>query len=97
DITCTYICSKYLPFSALLHLYRVESAIAADIEDAGAGEILRNRIADWLPLDVRKVTKKMIGRGVNSMNVEIVEPLTEFRDSLGKALSVDFIAERTEG
>src|SRR5438876_11989543 len=96
-MTIIYVDAKHLPCSALLHLNRVESAIAADIEDAGAGEILRNRLADWLPLDVRKVTKKLIGRGVNSMKVEIVEPLTEFRDSLVMALSVDFIAERSVG
>src|SRR5579864_404068 len=59
----------------------MEPAIAADIEHAGAGQIRGQRWSNVLPLDVGKVAQKMMRRGPNPIQIDVVEPVTFFSDT----------------
>ena len=59
----------------------METAIAADIEHAGAGQIRGQRRSNVLPLHVGKIAQEVMGRRPNAIEVDVVEPITFFRDT----------------
>jgi hypothetical protein len=63
--------------AAALHLQRVEAAVAADVEHAAAGEILGHGGLEAAPLDRRIIAEKMLGRGFDPAQVDVVEPRPE--------------------
>src|SRR5690348_3981176 len=60
--------------AAALQLHRVETGVAADVEDRVAGEIARNGVGEAAPFDGRIIAEKMLRRGANTVEVEIVKP-----------------------
>jgi hypothetical protein len=62
---------------ALLHLDRVEAAVAADVEHGFARQVLRDRARELLPFDRRIITEKMVGSGPNAVQLHVVEPGTQ--------------------
>jgi spore maturation protein CgeB len=66
--------------AAALHLERVEPAVAADVEDRLTGEIPGYGVFEELPEIGRKITQRVIWRGVNLgalAQPQIVEPRAE--------------------
>ena len=61
---------------------RIEAAVAANVEHLGAGQILRNGRRDVLPLHVGKVAQKMVRRGCDAEEVDVVKPLAQLPDLL---------------
>src|SRR5690348_17140646 len=74
EITLVAIDAQHPRGTASLHLDGIEAAVAANVEDALAGEILRDLVAEALPHDGGKIAEKMIGRGGDAGKAEIVEP-----------------------
>src|ERR1044071_9195493 len=77
EIALVVIDREHARRAAPLHFQRIEPGVAADIENALAGEVSRDRIREMPPLHRRVVTEKMVGGGFHSVQVQIVEPLAE--------------------
>src|SRR6185437_8209280 len=71
--------------AALLHFDGVEAAIAADVEHGRTGKVRWNGRRDEAPLDVWKITEKMIRCRRNAVQVKVVKPLAQLR-YLGRQL-----------
>src|SRR5216683_1614078 len=77
--------------AAALHLERVEAAIAADVEDALAGQIIRKRVFEELPEVGGKVPQWVVRRSLDLAVLaqpQIVKPRTELRDLCFQRLHV---------
>src|SRR5437868_7626364 len=57
-----------------LHLHRIESRIASDIQNRFPLETLRYRVSELPPLHVRVVTEKVIGRGRHAVEIQVMKP-----------------------
>jgi len=69
------------PFcAAALHLQRVETGVAADIEDAPAAQILRKRVSEAREFRTRIVLQKMMGRSLDAAEIQVVKPFPEILD-----------------
>jgi hypothetical protein len=53
---------------------RIESAVAADVEDAAAAQVLRQGMGEAPPLDRRIVAEEVLGCRLHAVEVDIVEP-----------------------
>lgn len=69
-----------------LHLDGIETGVAAHVENAGAGEIIGDRGGKFRPLERGIVAQKMIGRGPDTAEVEIMEPGSEFLNPLANLI-----------
>ena len=73
--------SQHPAGSASLHLDGIEAAVAANVENRGPAQIEGNGVGNLPPFDAGKIAQKMVGRRGHAVQVEVVEPLTELRDS----------------
>src|SRR4051812_19688657 len=69
--------ADHLRRSTTFHLDRVEPAVAADVENGATAKIGRDRMRKVTPFDRRVVSEKMIGRGLHTLKVDVVEPVTK--------------------
>src|SRR3982751_4682765 len=67
--------------AAALHLQRVESGVAADVEHGLAGEISRNCVREAAPLHSRIIAEEMVGGGAHATEVEILKPVAQLMDA----------------
>src|SRR5258706_7309373 len=63
EVGVVAIDAEHAPGAAPLEFHRIEAGIAADIEHALVGEILRNGVREAAPLDRWVVAQEMIRRG----------------------------------
>ena len=63
--------------AAPLHLDRVESGIAADVEDGPAAQICGQRIGETAPLHRWVITEEVLRGGLDAAQIEIVKPFAE--------------------
>src|ERR1019366_7412634 len=70
--------------SSLLHLQGVEAAVAADVQHRGAAQIQRNRRRDMPPLHDGKIAEEVMGRRLDAVQIDVVEPLSQLRDLPGQ-------------
>src|SRR5262249_2183217 len=66
--------TKHPRGTASLHLHRIESGVAANVEHRLAGQIDWDRIREWPPFDGREVAQEMRGRGAYAFEIDIVKP-----------------------
>ena len=84
QIAIIHIDSEDVVSTPAFHLDRIEPAIAADIENRFACKRSGNLLANFLPLDVWKISQEMIWGGVHAVNVQVMEPLSHSLNSMGK-------------
>src|SRR5690606_15632719 len=65
-----------------LHLDRVETGIAANVENRLSGEVGGYRILEFSPFHMRIVAQKMVRRSGDAVELDIVEPGPELLDPL---------------
>src|SRR5690606_35224568 len=65
-----------------LHLDRVETGIAANVENRLSGEVGGYRILEFSPFHMRIVAEKMVRRSGDAIELDIVEPGPELLDPL---------------
>src|SRR5471032_150011 len=81
EITIVHVNAQNAAGASLLEFNGMEAAVASDVEDGGARQIRGQRGSDVLPLYIRKIAQEMMRRGENAIQVDIVEPITHFRDA----------------
>src|SRR5436309_10979162 len=67
EVTLVVIDREHPRRSAALHFQRIKPGIAADIEDALAGKIGRDRIGEMPPFHRRVIAEKMVGGSFHSV------------------------------
>src|SRR5258708_308907 len=72
-----------------LHLDRVKTGIAADIEDCLAAQIGGNGMRKVLPFDPGIISQKMIGSGADAPEIKIVKPIAKFPDPVANSVRVE--------
>ena len=72
--------------AAPLHFERVETAVAADIEHAAAGQIGWDGMREAAPFDGWIVAEEMVGRGLHAAEIDVVEPRPQRRDVAAQLL-----------
>src|SRR5262249_11315040 len=60
-----------------LHRKRVESRIAADVQNRKTGEIGRDSLTETAPFDAGIISEKVSRRGRHAHEVEVVKPWTQ--------------------
>src|SRR3954470_13568510 len=60
--------------AAPLHLHRVESGIASDVEDRAAGKICWNGVGKAPPFHRGIIAQKMLGRCMHAVEIKVVKP-----------------------
>src|SRR6185437_5015828 len=77
EIALVVVDRDYAVGAAPLHFERIEAGVAADIEHCFPAQIPRNRMLETLPLEARIVTEKMVRRGLDAVEIEIVKLVAE--------------------
>jgi hypothetical protein len=74
EVALVEIDAEHARGAALLHLDRVEAAVAADVEHGLAREVLRDRVREAAPFDGGVVAEEMVRGGPGAVEVDVVEP-----------------------
>src|SRR5947208_1011580 len=77
EITFVNVDAEHTRSASPLHLDRVETAVAADIEHGPAAQIGRQRMPEAAPFHCRVVAEKMLWSGDYSAEINIMEPRPE--------------------
>src|ERR1700731_1136459 len=78
EVAVVHVNAQNAAGAPLLEFNGMKSAVAADIKHTGAGQIRGQRRSNVLPLYVGKIAQKMMRRRPNSVQVDVVEPVTFF-------------------
>src|SRR3954453_697815 len=68
---------KYSFGATALHFDRVEPGVAADIEHAHPGQIVRYSVGEASPFDHRIIAQEMIGGRLHFAEMQVVKPCAE--------------------
>src|SRR5205823_14436285 len=75
EIAIVHINPQHPLRPALLHLNRIEPAIAPNIQNSSSAKILRQSFPDVLPLNIRKIAEKMMRRRWHATQIHVMKPL----------------------
>src|SRR5204862_4695343 len=67
--------------SAAFHFDGVVTGVATDVQNSSAGKVFRQREGKRAPFRGGIIAEEMVGRGLDAVEVEIVEPAAEFADT----------------
>src|SRR5579871_463856 len=81
QISFVGIDAKHARGAAPLHLDRIESRVAADIEHGFPSEIRRDRMRELLPFERRVISQKMMRRGFHAAEIHVLKPLAKLSDA----------------
>src|SRR5215216_953036 len=69
--------SDYAFSAALLHLDRIKTCVATNIEDRFSRQVIGNGMSKALPFDLRVVSEKVTRSCLHAAQVEVVKPLAQ--------------------
>src|SRR3954462_10466983 len=72
--------SDYAVGAAALHLDRIETAVAGDIQHGHAAQVFGHGMGEAPPLHVGIIAQEMIGSGPHPLKLDIAEPLAQIAD-----------------
>jgi hypothetical protein len=78
--------------AAPLHLDRIETRVAADVEHALAAQIVRNDMGESLEFEARIIAEEMVGRCRHAVaEIDIVEPRAQRFDFFAQLDSIEYV------
>src|SRR5437773_672581 len=83
--------------AAPLHLDRVKPGVAAQVEHRCTLQVLRKNGSKILPLNVREISKKMMGRCEYPEKINVVKPFSQFPDFALNLCRLDCVGRKTHG
>jgi hypothetical protein len=87
-VTIIHVNAQNPAGATFLEFDGMEAAIATDVEHRSARKVRRQRGSNVLPLDAGKIAQEVLWRGQNAIQVDVMKPLTHFRDTTCEFLMV---------